>query len=95
MGIYLRDVLDDYTDVTKVITDRELGEIFDLAKKHHVSWELNTKSILIDPIFAKRFWSIGREVGADFKLGTDAHRLIDIEEPKVLELKVSSILGNV
>ena len=93
VGFYLRGILDDFTEVTRVITDNELADILKLGVQKNVSWELNTKAIYADPIFAKRLWKSGREVGAAFVIGTDAHQLFEIEEPKVIELKLSTILS--
>jgi len=93
VGIYLRGILNDFTEVTRAITNNELADILELAKLNNVSWELNTKAIYADPVFAKRLWETGREVGADFVIGTDAHQLFEIEEPKVIELKISTILS--
>ena len=70
----------------------ELAGILELGKNNNVAWELNTKAIFIDPIFAKRLWNIGREVGVSFVVVTDAHQLFDMEEPKTIELKISTIL---
>jgi len=92
VGSYLINFFDDITEVTRKITDVELAGILELGKNNNVAWELNTKAIFIDPIFAKRLWNIGREVGVSFVVGTDAHQLFDIEEPKTIELKISTIL---
>ena len=93
VGIYLRDILNDFTETTRAITDNELADILELGKHNNVSWELNTKAIYTDPLFAKRLWKIGREVGATFITGTDAHQLFEIEEPKLVNLKIASMLS--
>ncbi len=92
IGIYLRDVLSDYKELTRTISDRELGDVLELGKAHNVAWELNTNAIYVDPLFAKRLWQIGREIEVKFLFGTDAHQLDEIEEPAVLALKVESML---
>ena len=93
VGYYLRNILYDFTEVTRLISDNELANILQLGEQKNVSWELNTKAIYADPIFAKRLWKIGRDVSATFIIGTDAHQLFEIEEPKVMELKLSTILS--
>jgi len=94
VGFYLRDILNDFTEVTKAFTDNELGDVLNLGVDHNVSWELNTKAIYADPLFAKRLWKIGKEVGVTFVIGTDAHQLFEIEEPKLVNLKISTILSH-
>lgn len=93
VGFYLRGILDDFTEVTRSISDNELADILELGVQHNVSWELNTKAVYADPIFAKRLWKIGRVVGATFVIGTDAHQIFEIEERKVIELKLATILS--
>jgi histidinol phosphatase-like PHP family hydrolase len=92
VGIYLSDILDDPTEATRAIADNELADILQLGKNNQIAWELNTRAIFADPQFAKRLWAIGNEVGVKFLLGTDAHHLSEIEEPKVIELKIAPIL---
>ncbi len=92
VGIYLHDILADHTQVTQALSDNELADILELGKKNQVAWELNTKAIFFDPIFAKRLWAIGREVGVKFLVGTDAHHLSEIEDPPVIEQKLKMIL---
>ena len=74
IGRFIR-CLEDRTEVTKEIKDSELGDILELGTNNKVAWELNVNSIMADPDFGKRYWNIGREVGAIFNIGTDAHRL--------------------
>jgi len=93
VGYYLKNILDDFTEVTQVISENELGDVLELANKNNVSWELNTKAIYADPIFAKRLWEIGREVDSSFVIGTDAHQLSGIEEPKVINQKIYKMLS--
>ena len=93
VGFYLRGILDDFTEVTRSISDNELADILELGVQHNVSWELNTKAIYADPIFAKRLWRIGRDVETTFVIGTDAHQIFEIEERKVIELKLATILS--
>ena len=71
--------------MTQAITDRELGEIMALADAHGVAWELNTGALLGDPAFGRRYFRMGKEVGVRFYLGTDAHRLHQIDTQPLLE----------
>ncbi len=77
--------LADKTPVTREMRDRELGDILELGKKHNVAWEINTNAFLADSEFAKRYWEIGKEVGVTFHMGTDAHRLEDIDPRQVVD----------
>lgn len=79
MGYYLKDRLSDPTLITGAITDNELKDILQLGRDNNVAWEINDKALLYDPNFAKRYWSIGKEVGVTFNFGTDAHWLINID----------------
>lgn len=63
------------TAVTEAITDTELGDLSELARKTHTAWELNSGAVYGDPAFFRRLWHIGREAGAVFHFGTDAHTL--------------------
>ncbi len=65
----------DRDDITKAYTDNELGDIMEKATKKEIAWELNTSAILRYPDFYHRYFQIGKEVGAVFNVGTDAHRL--------------------
>ena len=73
------------------ITDNELGDIMQTGERAGCSWELHTPTLFRFPEFAKRFFNIGREVGAHFCIGTDAHRLTDIA-PDGLAARLAEIL---
>ncbi|NLO34739.1 MAG: PHP domain-containing protein [Clostridiaceae bacterium] len=61
------------------ITDREMGELFELALRHEVAIELNVSGILAaDKPQLRRIYDIGRETGVWFSYGNDAHHLPDI-----------------
>jgi len=90
---YLKEKVADYTKVTQAIRDAELADIFMLSNEYNVSWELNYRTIFADPSFARRFWQIGNEMGVKFLFGTDAHTLSEIEEPRVMELQIETILS--
>ncbi len=76
---YLRDRLEDGTTAAAAVTDAELGDVLALGRRHGVAWELSVPACLEDPAFARRFWRLGREAGAEFRLGTDAHALDTID----------------
>ncbi len=61
--------------ITEAYTDNELGDIMEKATKSEIAWELNTSAILRYPDFYHRYFQIGKEVGAIFNVGTDAHSL--------------------
>ena len=88
---YVR-AFEDISLVPAQITDNELGDIMELAKRYNVAWELNTGNILGSPEFSRRMWNTGREIGSCFNKGSDAHRICDIDfAPHMDELK--RILG--
>ena len=84
IGRFIR-CFEDRTLVTRAITDQELGDIMALADAHGVAWELNTGALLSDPAFARRYFRMGKEVGVRFHLGTDAHRIDQIDTRPLLE----------
>lgn len=93
LGSYLSNCLEDPLAMTRLIADDELAELFGLARRHGVAWEISPKRLVKDIAFARRFLSVGFASGADFRLGTDAHCLRDINlrsqvEQLIRELKV-------
>ncbi len=70
---------EDKTLVTKEYTDNELGDIMEKANKKEIAWELNTGAVMGNPEFYHRYFQIGKEVGCVFNIGTDAHRLCNID----------------
>ncbi len=76
--------LEDKHDATRIWTDNELGDILQAGTRAQVAWELNTGAILGDPDFFRRYFAIGKETGAVFNLGTDAHRLDGIDTRQYL-----------
>lgn len=88
VGRYI-ECLEDKTLVTKALSDNELGNILEIGKQNGIAWEINPGAMFADPEFAQRYWSIGKEVGVVFVLGTDAHRLSAIDtKPFVERLRV-------
>lgn len=69
----------DKPAVTRHISDRQLGELMELSLQYETAWELSTGSVNADPAFHRRMWHIGKETGAVFNLGSDAHRLHNID----------------
>lgn len=69
---------EDKTLVTNEYTDNELGDIMEKANKKEIAWELNTSAILGNPEFYHRYFQIGKEVGCVFNVGTDAHKLCNV-----------------
>lgn len=57
------------------ISDAALGDILEMGELAGCSWEIHTPTFLRFPAFSRRFFHIGREVGAHFAVGTDAHTL--------------------
>lgn len=77
--------LPDSLEVTKAYTDNELGDIMEKATRKEIAWELNTRAVMRYPEFFRRYFQIGKEVGAVFNVGTDAHRLCDINSKQFSE----------
>ena len=69
----------DFRDVTAAFTDNEIGDIMIKGTEKEITWELNVPAIYGDPDFHRRYFGIGKEVGAVFNIGTDAHKLKDID----------------
>ena len=57
------------------LTDNDLGDILERGERAGCSWEIHTPTFFRFPAFSKRFFFLGREVGAHFIVGTDAHTL--------------------
>ncbi len=87
LGIYLTSVLENIQALTRLVSDAELAAMFALARRHGVAWEISTKHLVRDVPFARRYLAIGFEAGADFRLGTDAHTLGELDpRPQVERL---------
>ncbi len=82
----------DFHSVTAAFTDNEIGDLLVKGYGHGVAWELNVPAIMGDPVFFRRYFGIGKEAGVIFNLGSDAHKLRNIDLRQFLpELK--KILG--
>ncbi len=91
VGNYI-DSLEDKTEITRKITDNELGDLSEVLRDCHVAWEINVDAFIDDPIFAKRLWNIGRETKTTFHFGTDAHLIANVFPQKYLP-KIKRILS--
>lgn len=73
------DCFDDFKEVTRAFTDNEIGDTIEKANAAGITWELNIPAIYGDPDFHRRYFNIGRQCGAVFNIGTDAHALDKID----------------
>lgn len=73
--IGMRVTVCDIPEVGMAMTDNELGELCALSGKTHTALEMNRAAILSDPSLYRRLWNLGREAGAYFHFGSDAHSL--------------------
>ena len=71
--------------LTTAWNDNELGDIIELAKQYEVAFELNPSTVVGDPVFAKRLWDLGKEIGAQFNMGTDAHDITRVDTMQLLD----------
>lgn len=83
--------IEDKNEVTKAYTDNELGDIMEKATKKEIAWELNVRAVMKFPEFFHRYFQIGKEVGAVFNIGTDAHLLKNVDTYQYAE-KLKEIL---
>ena len=84
MAGYIK-AFDDPHEVTRAFADNEIGDAMEKANRHEIAWELNVPAILGDPEFYHRYFQIGKEVGVVFNLGTDAHKLCNIDTKQFVE----------
>ena len=70
---------EEKAQVLSLISDNELGDIMEMGERSGCAFEIHKSSFLSFPVFYKRFWNIGREVGVHFNYGTDAHSLDDLK----------------
>ncbi len=90
MSGYIKTLPDKY-EVTKAFTDNELGDIMEKANKKQIAWELNTSAVMGFPEFYHRYFQIGKEIGCVFNIGTDAHKLCNVD-PKQFAENLKEIL---
>ncbi len=84
MAGYIK-AFDDPHEVTRAFTDNEIGDAMEKANRHEIAWELNAPAVLGDPEFYHRYFQIGKEVGVVFNMGTDAHKLCNIDTKQFVE----------
>ncbi len=78
--------------ITDLWTDNELGDIMTAAKEKQIAWELNTSAFIPYRDFMRRYFHIGKEVGVCFLIGTDAHRLSEVDPNKYKSYFINNIL---
>ncbi len=66
-------------------TDNEIGELLELGKQHETAFEINLNAMLDYPEFCRRMYNLGREIGTQFNIGTDAHNLDRIDTRQFIE----------
>lgn len=75
----------DNEAVGRCWTDNEIGDILTQAYESECAFELNTGAVLADAPLARRMYNIGKEIGAVFTLGTDAHTLDNVDPKRILD----------
>ncbi len=82
-GNYLRKMMGWEGDVLgKCWKDEEIAEIMSEAYNSGCAWELNTSAMNGDPSLTRRMYNIGKELGVVFTIGTDAHKLENLDPKK-------------
>ncbi len=77
------------------LTDNELGDILEKGERSGVSWEIHTPTFFRFPAFSRRFFFLGKEVGAHFAVGTDAHTLDALSTQGLAERLRTVLYGTV
>jgi len=78
--------------LANVMSDNELGDLLELGYKNEVAWELNAIGVFQDPVFYRRMFNLGKEIGVVFNFGTDAHNLERVPTKDEIE-RIKEILG--
>lgn len=73
------------TSVPNCFTDNEIGQMLELGKKHETAFEINLNAMVDYPDFCRRMYNLGREIGSQFNIGTDAHTLDRIDTRQFIE----------
>lgn len=85
-GNYLRKKMGWAGDVLgNCWKDDEIAEIMLEAYNSGCAWEFNTSAVFADPSLTRRMYNIGKELGAVFTIGTDAHKLENIDPKNFTE----------
>ena len=66
-------------------TENELGDILTEGFNSECAFELNTGAVFADKPLARKMFNIGKEIGVAFTLGTDAHKLENIDPKNFLD----------
>ena len=85
-------VFDEPNVVIDAITDNHIGSLMEKAEEAEVSWELHRGVVWAWPAFARRFYNIGREVGAHFVYASDAHSLATVGVEDIREVYKKALL---
>lgn len=83
---------EDRSVVVNAISDGCLGSLMEKAEASGVAWELHRGVVWAWPEFARRFYNIGREVGAHFVYASDAHSLATVGVDDVKEFYKKALL---
>ena len=86
-GVYLQGAIKEPALVAQAFADEEIAAVLSLGLGK-IAWEISTCHLLKDIKFARRYISIGLELGVSFRLGTDAHCLEDVDPKGMLEYLV-------
>lgn len=85
-GLYLRKIMGwDNGTLGNCWSDNEIADIMKEAYDSECAWEINTGAAFGDPELNRRMYNIGREIGVVFTLGTDAHKLCNIDTKSFTE----------
>lgn len=72
-------------------TENEIGDILTEAYNSECAFELNTCAVFADKPLARKMFNIGKEIGVIFTLGTDAHKLENVDPKNFLD-ELKSVL---
>lgn len=79
-GNYLRKKMGWTGDaVGNCWTDEEIADILLEGHNSGCAWEFNTAAMTGDPRLVRKIYNIGKELGVVFTIGTDAHKLENID----------------
>ena len=79
--------------VPNSFTENEIGDLLTLAKQYKTAFELNLNVVPAFPEIYRRMYNIGKEIGAQFNIGTDAHKLENIDTKRFLDEAKKVLLG--
>ena len=79
--------------VPNSFSENELGDLLTLAKQHETAFELNLNVVPAFPEVYRRMYNIGKEIGAQFNIGTDAHKLENIDTKRFLDEAKKALVG--